>query len=77
MIDLGEEHKCHAIGCGVPVKPTLLMCAFHWSRVPALLKYAVWKNYRPGQCNDKHPSKEWLAAADAAIKAVARKEGKL
>ena len=46
------------------------MCLRHWRMVPADLQRAVWKHYRPGQCDDKKPSREWHAAADAAIRAV-------
>ena len=70
-------HRCHAVECTVPVKPEMLMCAKHWRKVPRQLQRAVWKAYRVGQCDDKRPSRDWLAAADAAIKAVARAEGLL
>jgi hypothetical protein len=76
MLDVDQAHKCHAIGCGVPVKPEMLMCNFHWRLVPPLLKHAVWDHYRIGQCDDKRPSKAWLDTADAAIAAVAKKEKK-
>jgi hypothetical protein len=46
------------------------MCRRHWFMVPRALQAAVWKHYRPGQCDDKQPSKEWHEAADAAIAAV-------
>lgn len=63
-------HRCHARGCFVRCKPEFLMCARHWHMVPAELQRAVWAHYRVGQCDDKKPSREWLAAADAAIAAV-------
>jgi len=69
-------HTCHARGCGKPVKPELLMCGHHWRMVPRVIQRAVWAAYRPGQCDDKNPSKEWFRAADAAIGYVARVEGK-
>jgi hypothetical protein len=50
------------------------MCRPHWRMVPAALRAAVWKAYRPGQCDDKRPSEAWFVAADAAIAAVARAE---
>lgn len=68
-------HTCHARGCSAPVKPELLMCFKHWRMVPRAIQRAVWAAYRPGQCDDKRPSKEWHAAANAAIGAVARQEG--
>jgi hypothetical protein len=68
-------HRCHARGCSVEVKPELLMCLAHWRRVPSKIQRAVWAAYRPGQCDDKQVSKEWLLAADAAIGHVALKNG--
>ena len=52
------------------------MCGRHWARVPARIKHAVWAAYRPGQCDDKEVSKEWLTAANAAICAVAKMENR-
>jgi hypothetical protein len=65
------RHHCHAEGCALEVPPELLMCAPHWRLVPRELKEAVRAAYRPGQCDDKRPSREWLEAAKAAIAAVA------
>jgi len=45
--------------------------------VPNNLQRLVWAAYRVGQCDDKRPSERWLKAADAAIGAVALKEGYL
>jgi hypothetical protein len=70
-----NEHYCHARGCTVAVKPKMLMCWNHWKQVPKNIQQAVYLHYRPGQCDDKHPSKEWHDAADAAIGFVAQKEG--
>lgn len=44
--------------------------------VPKAIQQEVWKHYRPGQCDDKNPSEAWHKAADAAIAAVAAKEGR-
>lgn len=46
------------------------MCKRHWFMVPPPIRRRVWGTYRPGQCDDKNPSKEWIAAADDAIAAV-------
>jgi hypothetical protein len=73
---LPNAHRCHATGCTRQVKPELLMCFAHWNRVPRKIQRAVWANYRPGQCDDKAPSEKWHDAADAAIGAVAQKEGR-
>jgi hypothetical protein len=53
------------------------MCKRHWYMVPLRIRRAVWRYYRPGQCDDKRPSQAWHDAADAAIKAVAEKEARL
>lgn len=71
----GSAHTCHARGCCRVVKPELLMCFVHWSRVPQIIQAAVYRHYRPGQCDDMRPSRAWHLAADAAIGAVAAREG--
>lgn len=68
------SHSCHARGCDTAVKPELLMCLRHWRMVPKTIQHNVLVSYRPGQCNDKHPSKSWLEAANMAISAVAARE---
>jgi hypothetical protein len=55
-------------------KPEMLMCLAHWRRVPRDLQQKVWATYRPGQCDDRDVSRDWLKAADAAIAAVVEKE---
>lgn len=67
-------HKCHADGCQVSVPPKMLMCLMHWRMVPGNMKRAVWATYRPGQERDKNPTREYLAAAQAAIQAVYEQE---
>lgn len=54
----------------------MLMCKPHWAMVPHPQQAAVWKHYRPGQCDDKSPSAAWHEAADMAITLVAIQEGK-
>ncbi|MEW6775366.1 MAG: hypothetical protein AB1405_03680 [Bdellovibrionota bacterium] len=68
-------HYCHARGCHREVAPKLLMCRYHWKLVPGKLKKDVYRHYVPGQEIRKDPTPAYLEAADAAIKAVARKEG--
>lgn len=70
-----RPHTCHARGCSVPVPPERLMCLDHWRRVPRAVQRAVWRAYRPGQCDDKRPSAEWFVAADAAIGYVSLRNG--
>lgn len=69
------SHTCHARGCKKYCRPEHLMCVRHWRKVPVRIQRAVYRHYRPGQCDDKRPSKDWHEAADAAIGAVALKEG--
>jgi hypothetical protein len=69
-----QEHHCHARSCRTPCAPEKLMCLRHWRMVPKGVQLAVRRSYRPGQCDDKRPSRAWLDAADAAIAAVAAKE---
>lgn len=53
------------------------MCFPHWSLVPKDIQRKVWATYVPGQCDlNPAPTEAWHAAADAAIAAVARIEGK-
>lgn len=68
-------HHCHARGCKASVRPELLMCFPHWRKVPARIQQAVYRTYRPGQCDDKRPSEAWHEAASAAIGYVATLEG--
>ena len=53
------------------------MCPAHWRQVPLRFKHLVWKQYRPGQCDDKTPSPQWRAAADVAIACVAFRERRI
>lgn len=69
-----SAHHCHAKGCARRVPPEMLMCKPHWGMVPAPMQMSVWAHYRVGQCVDKKPSREWLAAADTAIAHVANQE---
>lgn len=76
MSNAGAVHRCHARGCTAACPPEHLMCSRHWRMVPKDLQGRVWSHYRPGQCDDKRPSEAWVRAADAAIAAVARVEGR-
>lgn len=70
------EHTCHAIGCETPCARRMLMCRKHWYMVPPALRVDVWAEYVPGQEETMTPTKKYLKAANAAIQAVAKKEGK-
>ena len=67
-------HTCHAHGCDTEVPPRLFMCRRHWYRLPKPYRDAIWAAYRPGQENDKRPSRAYLAAARAAINWLKRAE---
>lgn len=67
-------HHCHATACTVEVPPEMRMCRRHWRLVPRPLRDRVWATYRPGQCDDLHPSRAYCEAAKAAVEAVARWE---
>ncbi|HIA51305.1 MAG TPA: hypothetical protein EYN91_04355 [Candidatus Melainabacteria bacterium] len=68
------EHTCHAIACGKPVTPKVLMCRKHWGMVPKDLQIGVWQTYRPGQEKTKVVTREYMEARRKAIVAVAEKE---
>jgi hypothetical protein len=52
------------------------MCPAHWRALPARLKVAILRAYRPGQEVDKTPSAEYLVAQRKACMWVAVKEGR-
>lgn len=64
------SHTCHVPDCKMEVPPERLMCYPHWKMVPKDLQAAVWRHYRPGQCDDKKPSAMYLQVANQAIQAV-------
>lgn len=68
------SHRCHATGCVANVDPIKWGCLRHWKMVPRAIQKRIWKAYRPGQCDDKRPSREYLEAARAATIAVAHFE---
>ncbi len=70
------DHRCHARDCSAVVLPEKLMCGTHWRMVPRVLQEAVLQFYRPGQCDDKRPSRVWLYVARAAVEAVAETEAR-
>jgi hypothetical protein len=61
------QHSCHAPRCSVAVPPKMFACRPHWFMLPAPLRAAIWRAYRPGQEITKDPSPAYLAAARAAI----------
>lgn len=70
------SHTCHAADCTTIIPPKRLMCLKRWRMVPHSIQKRVWSTYRPGQCDDWQPSAEYCDAAQAAVLAVAKIEGK-
>lgn len=69
-------HTCHAEGCQRAVPRKMLMCGTHWRMVPRPLQDDVWDTYVSGQEERMDPTPAYLYAANAAVEAVARKEGR-
>lgn len=59
-------HACHWPGCEKQVPPAKWGCREHWYALPIALRRAIWRAYRPGQENDRHPSGEYLRVARMA-----------
>lgn len=64
-------HACHAHGCQKAVPPRMFMCLAHWRKVRKPLQDAIWREYRPGQENDKSPSARYMAVQRRAVAEVA------
>ena len=71
------SHTCHATGCKKAVPPVMFMCKKHWLSLPKVLRDAVWRTYRAGQCDDWNISHQYADAARAAVTFVAEKEGRV
>lgn len=70
-------HTCHAKCCPKPVPQARLMCLGHWRMVSRPLQSDVWAHYINGQERGEGSiTKEYLAAADAAIDHVYDQEVK-
>ena len=69
-------HTCHATGCVKRVPPEMFMCKYHWFKLPKRLRDAIWRTYRPGQCDDWNISHEYAEAAKDAVKFLAEIEGR-
>jgi hypothetical protein len=60
-------HTCHWPGCGHEIPASLFMCKKHWFALPRALRQEIWRTYRSGQEVTKDPSREYMAAALAAV----------
>ena len=70
-------HSCHAIACSKNIPPKMLMCRRHWGLVSKGRRARVWATYRDGQCDDLKITRAYAVAAQAAIRMVAGKEGRV
>ncbi len=68
-------HHCHATGCTIKVPPEMFMCKRHWFSLPKPLRDAIWRTYRPGQCDDWNISHAYAEAARNAVRFIAAREG--
>jgi len=67
-------HTCHAAGCSRKVPPVMFMCKRHWFMLTPELRAAIWRTYRPGQCDDWKISQAYADAATAAVRWLGQKE---
>lgn len=51
----------------------MFMCRAHWFSLRKALRDAIWREYRPGQENDKRASPRYLAVQRRAVGEVAFK----
>lgn len=68
------DHHCHATKCPQNVPREMWGCKKHWFMISKSTRNEIWKYYRPGQCDDLNPSKEYLLAARKGVIEVALKE---
>jgi len=59
-------HTCHWPGCLREVPPKMWGCPRHWFTLPKQIRDDIWRTYRLGQEIDKHPSQEYMDAAQRA-----------
>jgi len=51
----------------------MFMCRSHWFSLRKQMRDAIWKEYRPGQEDDKRPSPRYMAVQRRAVAEVAFK----
>jgi hypothetical protein len=66
-------HTCHAHDCKARVPPSMFMCRSHWYSLPKATRDAIWREYRPGQEDDKIPSVRYLAVQRLGVAQAAFK----
>jgi hypothetical protein len=62
-----DTHQCHAHGCTAKVPPRMFACKRHWFGLPKKIRDAIWREYRPGQENDKQASARYMAVQRLAV----------
>jgi hypothetical protein len=69
------SHTCHATNCKAKILPEMFMCKRHWFKLPKTIRDRIWREYRPGQCDDWKISSEYVEAAKAGVRYIAELEG--
>ena len=69
------SHHCHATNCSKKVPPNLFMCRRHWYTLPEEMRKLIWATYRPGQEDDKSPSRDYCIIAKTCVEYIAKQEG--
>lgn len=67
-------HYCHADGCNIKIHPSLFMCKPHWLALPQEMKRNILDHYVKGQEVTKNPTREYIEAAQRAIRWTKNKE---
>lgn len=70
------SHHCHAQGCTAPVRPAIFVCGRHWKLLPKPLQRAIYVVYRPGQEDDKKPSRGYMIVQTTCRIAIAQAESR-
>ena len=66
------DHTCHWPGCTVRCKPAFWGCKKHWYTLPAVLRSAIWRAYKPGQEDTKIVSDDYVKVARSVQNWIAR-----
>lgn len=62
-----QQHTCHNPNCGKPCEPRFVCHHKAWFQLPRAIRHRIWHLYRPGQEDDKRPSKEYVLELGIAI----------
>jgi len=60
-------HACRWEGCDRPVPDSLYCCSYHWFRLPATMRTALWNGWRKGITSREyidahHQIQHWIEA---------------